>query len=91
MKTIRAICSVIITTFVALLLWGAIQNSPEALKYIVPGVLIGLVWAFLTRDSEDDETRRIRQEAAKQERQARLIADAIAEREARQQLGEFSN
>lgn len=54
----------------------------------VIGFVLGAI-ASVTERQEAQRTR-VNQLAARQERQARLIADAIAERDARQQLGEYN-
>jgi positive regulator of sigma E activity len=80
----------IIFGFVTLLIVGAVNMpAPWDVLAVFLGTLLGYLLA--ADEQRDRRQRRIDQEAAQQERQARLIADAIAEREARQRLGEFNH
>lgn len=85
MKVIKAIIWATVFTVAT-----AGLGAGEAITLLV--CVVGGTVGYVTEkwDQEDRRQRYIDQEAAKQERQARLIADAIAEREARQQLGEFT-
>lgn len=84
MKIVKAI----LWGFIAAIVVGALtQDTLIVTAAIAFGAAVGYGDELMNQDNRRHE--QARQAAARQERQARLIADAIAEREARQRLGEF--
>jgi hypothetical protein len=85
MKVIKAIIWASVFGFVA---GGLGAGETICAVALILGAIVG--YGTEKQDQEEKEQRRVNQLAAQQERQARLIADAIAERDVRQQSGEYN-